>query len=398
MNRPVYAATALQALIGLCLAVLPWSANADIQSSAPGSGVTLTPLQLGVVINTADPLSVAIGNYYVRARHIPQHNVARVTFDYHRSVLSTREFTSLKAAIDAQLPSSVQAYALTWERPYRVECMSITSAFAFGFDSRYCARGCLATQLSPYFNSTSEAPYDELHIRPAMSLAASSFDQAKALIDRGVQSDGSAPTGTAYLVISGDAARDVRAASYRDAVMLAGRRIQITLAQTPGLEHRPDVMFYFIGTARVPGLDSNHFLPGAVADHLTSYGGALTDSSQMSSLSWLEAGATGSYGTVVEPCNFTAKFPNPPLLLRHYLAGETLIEAYWKSVAMPGQGIFIGEPLARPYRTSALPPGLSPKIHPPAASASIPFTILRSDGSTSAESLVIQLRQSHKEY
>jgi hypothetical protein len=38
------------------------------------------------------------------------------------------------------------------------------------------------------------------------------------------------------------------------------------------------------------------------------------------------------------------------MLLRRYLAGETLIEAYWKSVAMPGQGIFIGEPLAAPFR------------------------------------------------
>jgi hypothetical protein len=36
--------------------------------------------------------------------------------------------------------------------------------------------------------------------------------------------------------------------------------------------------------------------------------------------------------------------------MRHYLAGETLIESYWKSVAMPGQGLFIGEPLAAPYR------------------------------------------------
>ena len=35
--------------------------------------------------------------------------------------------------------------------------------------------------------------------------------------------------------------------------------------------------------------------------------------------------------------------------MAHYLQGETLIEAYWKSVAMPGQGIFIGEPLARPF-------------------------------------------------
>jgi hypothetical protein len=38
--------------------------------------------------------------------------------------------------------------------------------------------------------------------------------------------------------------------------------------------------------------------------------------------------------------------------MHHYLAGETLIESYWKSVAMPGQGIFIGEPLARPYLAS----------------------------------------------
>ena len=34
---------------------------------------------------------------------------------------------------------------------------------------------------------------------------------------------------------------------------------------------------------------------------------------------------------------------------RAYVTGATLIEAYWKSVEMPGQGIFIGEPLARPF-------------------------------------------------
>ena len=42
-------------------------------------------------------------------------------------------------------------------------------------------------------------------------------------------------------------------------------------------------------------------MPGALADHLTSSGGMLTDSGQMSALRWLEAGATGSYGTVIEP-------------------------------------------------------------------------------------------------
>jgi hypothetical protein len=62
------------------------------------------------------------------------------------------------------------------------------------------------------------------------------------------------------------------------------------------------------------------------------------------------AGATGSYGTVTEPCNFPGKFPNPAIVMQSYLGGSTLIEAYWKSVSMPGQGIFIGEPLAAPFK------------------------------------------------
>jgi hypothetical protein len=53
---------------------------------------------------------------------------------------------------------------------------------------------------------------------------------------------------------------------------------------------------------------------------------------------------------VVEPCNLPEKFPFVPVVTSRYLRGETLIEAYWKSVLMPGQGIFIGEPLAAPFR------------------------------------------------
>jgi len=318
-------------------------------ASANRSAVGVNAGNLAVVINTADPLSVAIGDYYVRRRGIPASNVARVAFSYHQGVLPAQQFVALKAAIDRQLPAFVQAYALTWARPYRVDCMSITAAFAFGYDQRYCATGCVTTQLSPYFNSDSARPYDDLQVRPAISLAAVDFDQAKALIDRGVSSDGSAPSGTAYLAVSGDPARDVRSAEYTDARMLAGAHIPIQLAFGP-VENRTDVMFYFIGAIRVEALDTDHFLPGAVADHLTSYGGVLDGFRQMSALRWLEAGATGSYGTVVEPCNFIAKFPNVALLMKHYLAGETLIEAYWKSVAMPGQGLFIGEPLATPFR------------------------------------------------
>ena len=111
-----------------------------------------------------------------------------------------------------------------------------------------------------------------------------------------------------------------------------------------------DIMIYQTGVANVDGLDSLGFMPGALADHLTSFGGDLNaKKGQMTALRWLDAGATASYGTVSEPCNYWQKFPNPSVLLKWYASGATAIEAYWKSVAWPSQGLFIGEPLAAPY-------------------------------------------------
>jgi uncharacterized protein (TIGR03790 family) len=320
---------------------------------APTRLTGLRSVDLGVIINTSDPLSAAIGEYYLTKRHIPAENVARVRFDPGRDDIPEPEFVKLKAAVDAKIGWRVQAYALTWARPYRVGCISITSAFAFGLDPALCASGCASTRHNPYFDHSTPRPYDELHVRPTMAIAALDLPHAKALIDRGVRADRTVPGGTAYLVSSADVARNVRIAEYSTAAAIARTtaRVPIKVENIAGApEGHTDILFYFVGSATVPELLSNRFLPGAIADHLTSFGGMLTDSPQMSSLRWLEAGATGSYGTVVEPCNFLGKFPNIPVLMSHYLAGETLIEAYWKSVEMPGQGIFIGEPLAAPFR------------------------------------------------
>jgi uncharacterized protein (TIGR03790 family) len=321
---------------------------ASLASEDPPS--VLRSTDLGVIINTEDPLSQAIGAYYIDKRHIPPANVARVSFSPLRVDLPPEEFNALRARVQATLPARVQAYAITWPRPYRVGCMSITSAFAFGTDPKFCATGCTATRLSPYFNAPSSRPYDELHIRPTMAIVASDLASAEQLIDRGVASDGTFPKGTAYLLNTADAARNVRATQYSSVGAETEGKVDIQILTTPAIRARSDVLFYFVGAMEVPELLSNHFLPGAIADHLTSFGGMLTDSHQMSSLRWIEAGATGSYGTVVEPCSMLTKFPDIPVLVRRYLSGETLVEAYWKSVAMPGQGIFIGEPLAAPFR------------------------------------------------
>jgi uncharacterized protein (TIGR03790 family) len=335
----------------------PFSQAIAVEEPDPGSHAPtiilpktgLGPRDLAVVVNEADPLSVQIGEYYREKRGIPAKNLIYVRFNPDATAMTAEEFARIKAGVDAKTPREVQAFALTWVKPYRVACMSITTAFAAGFDKAYCTNGCVGTKFSPYFNSASSKPFRDFQIRPAMSLAAQSFEEAKRLIDRGVAADGTFPEGTAYLVDTSDKARNVRA-QFFDGLLgylegwLRGERIRADY-----IDHKQDVLFYFTGLAKVKNIETNTFLPGAMADHLTSIGGALTDSSQMSSLRWLEAGATGSYGAVVEPCNFPAKFPNPAIAVAHYTAGETLIEAYWKSVAMPGQGIFIGEPLANPF-------------------------------------------------
>ncbi len=306
--------------------------------------------KLGLIVNQADPLSIKIARYYQKKRNISRENVIIVQFDPRRAALSFREFQHLKTKIDAKTPPGVQAYVLSWARPYQVGCMSMTSAFALGVDEAYCAKGCLPTKANPYFNSSSSQPYSDLGIRPTIALAAVNFQQAKRLIDRGVAAEGTNPKGTAYFLNTSDKARNVRSLFYSDIRQKIGDRFAIQIPKTDALEDKTDIMFYFTGVEQVDKLDTNRFLPGAIADHLTSFGGKLTDSSQMSSLRWLEAGATGSYGTVVEPCNFPQKFPHPGVLMHYYLQGDTLIEAYWKSVAWPGQGLFIGEPLARPFK------------------------------------------------
>lgn len=304
---------------------------------------------LAVIVNDSDPLSRQIGDYYQQKRQIPSEQVIHVRFAAHHAFLSESEFNKIKRQVDRQTPKHVQAFALTWLQPFRVECMSITTAFAVGFDPSFCASGCKQTRNSPYFASEAARPFDKYGWRPTMALAGESFSAAKQLIDRGVAADFTRPQGSAYLLKTSDNARSSRAVAFPAIAEKLRPFWQVHYLEQDYIAGHDDVMFYFTGMKTVPNIANNRYLPGAVADHLTSTGGVMSGSDQMNIMEWLKAGATGSYGAVVEPCNFPAKFPNPGVLMYHYLRGSSLIEAYWKSVAQPGQGIFVGEPLAKPF-------------------------------------------------
>jgi len=308
----------------------------------------IRPENVAVVVNDADAKSLEIGQYYLKARRIPQQNLIRINLPDSPRILSAEKFRKLKQQIDAGLQPEIQVILLVWTAPFAVECNAITAALTLGFDGEQCKNTCGPGKPSAYFDSPASLPADR-GLRLSMLMPTESIGAAKALIDRGVLSGFSVNEASAYFLITSDKLRNSRAGFFPKPGRIPQKKLNINTLQTDYIENHKDVMIYQTGLASVPGLETLRFLPGALADHLTSGGGILLGGGQMSSLKWLEAGATASYGTVSEPCNHWQKFPNPAVLLKHYLSGETAVEAYWKSVDWPAQGVFIGEPLAAAY-------------------------------------------------
>lgn len=309
---------------------------------------SLSAARLGIIYNLDDSGSREIALWYAGQRSVPAANLVGVHLPI-TDAIDRAVFEFARAQAMKRLPAVVQSLLLVWSRPFAVGCMSITTAFAAGYRAPFCEPGCARTAPNPLFDTDGWLPADTVGWWPAMLLPTDDRGLARTLIERGIAADGSSPSGIAYLVRTGDGVRNVRAVTYADTESMLGSRLRIVELQTPVTRDIPDAIAYFTGAAMVEELPRIHFRPGAAADHLTSTGGVLSGGGQMSALAWIGQGATASYGTVSEPCNRLGKFPSVSVFLQHYLRGETLLEAYWKSVAMPGQGLFIGEPLARPY-------------------------------------------------
>ncbi len=334
---------------------MPARAQMDAGLAVPRIAGRLRADDIGLVINTADPYSVQVGEHYARARALAPAQVLRLALPL-RATLTRQEFEHLRRAVAAHFGRDTQALALAWVAPHAVECNSITGALTLGFDGNLCRNTCAASRPSPYFNTASARPFSELGLRPSMLLAAASVEQARALIDRGVASDAAlaAPAGRppvhALMLATGDVARRVRMALYPATGLLREANVAVGTAPEAALAATPRLLLAITGSVRAPLTPPPQWVPGGLGDHLTSYGGSLADArGQGTALDWIASGATASHGTVSEPCNHLQKFPHPQVLLRQYVQGSTAIEAYWKSVAWPQQSLFVGEPLAAPF-------------------------------------------------
>jgi hypothetical protein len=195
-----------------------------------------------------------------------------------------------------------------------------------------------------------------------MMVAGFTLQDALLLIDKGAAAAQTLPSANAYLVRTTDTGRsNPRYVDFEGSAVYWDHPnglhvVYIDNSAGTGsdfIQNAANVLFYETSLSGVLAINTNKYLPGAVADHLTSFGGALLERVQMSVLNWLQAGVTASYGTVTEPSADYRKFPQASILLNTYFSGNTVVEAYTKSVELPHQGVFVGDPLARPFGTKA---------------------------------------------
>lgn len=353
--------------VTLALGALALPLLLPLPAPAGGSGLNVT-----VVVNQASSNSVALGNAYAERRAVPPQNVIRVHWPGGNTQWSTTDFTNvllqplLGALADRGLTNQIDFVLLSMDLPYRLvqggsDANSTTAALFYGFKPDPNPLCTLAAESQNSYAGSEDifrlAPPATApgHSFLATMITEETLEGAVRLVDAGVNADATFPTNRIVLAQTSDTARSVRHTNFDHAVFELRVRGGVTAVRTnsDATAGWGPLLGFQTGLANFT-LTNTSFVPGALADNLTSFGGLIFENGlgQTTLMEFLRAGAAGSYGTVTEPCNYVEKFPLP---LAHFyqVRGFTLAEAYLMAVAHPYQGLLVGDPLAAPFRHPA---------------------------------------------
>ena len=321
-----------------------------------GSGINTL-----VVVNSRSPDSIEIGNYFAEQRQVPPENVVRIDWTGGNGNWTATQCSNvllnpvLTALTERSLTGQIQFIVLSMDIPFRTgsgpsDFNSTTAALFYGLQA--------TAQTNSYAGT--ETAYDLYQAANPVStgfltfmLTGDNVAQVKALIDRGVASDGSAPTHPVVLAKTTDPLRNLRAEQFQsvaiDAGILGRPAVLVTNSDLPQIS--TNIAGYATGLQRF-AVASNTFVPGAIADSLTSFGGIIFGpNDQTNLLEFIRGGATASYGTVTEPGADSRKFPAAQSYF-YQGRGFTVAESYYQSLLVPYQGLMVGEPLAAPFARS----------------------------------------------
>ncbi len=350
-----------------------------------------------VVVDPRDADSLYLANYYVAARQIPATNVvylAQSSANYSTFVNAELEAVLGELAnrgLDGRAAYVVLATGLLFRVPasgYVTDADACTGITKFSLSSVYThaflANAILGGSAGNDYGLTSAEPNQYFSVtdsgvafdggtrwwngNPSGFVGAPKYfigamlgytglrgntpGEIVTMIDRSVAADGSRPGGTFYYMETTDSARsDPRDGFFDDAVTsitaLGGQAVH-WYAVLPTGQH--DCLGIMTGWAS-PAIATTNMtlLNGAFCDHLTSWAATFDKSAQTKVSAWIAKGASGSHGTVEEPCAVAAKFPHPRMHV-YYYQGLSLGESVFRSLeAMPFQGLVYGDPLTQPF-------------------------------------------------
>lgn len=348
------------------------------------------PANALLIVDPTDADSLRLGHRYAAARGLPAGNVlymppaaddfaAWAAFQRH-AVTGTLAARGL-AHVDHIVLAPTRRFAMPIA-PDRVRTgcgavsrVSLSSAYTFLPEADEILSGTLWDQDLNRYYAAWRSPADAVAFdsrtrwyngRPATSRGARRYfvgtllgylgergntvAEIDDLIARSAAADGTHPDGTFYFMTTPDTVRSYRRADFAAVVAaitaMGGRADALDGVLPLG---RRDALGILTGITHPQPVGADIAIrPGAFADHLTSFAGMFDDGSQEKMSSWITAGASGSLGTVEEPCT-GGKFPDAALHAFYY-AGLPLGEALFRSVPWSAfQSLFYGDPLTRPF-------------------------------------------------
>ena len=333
------------------------------------------PQNVLVVVNDSNRESLEIGTYYAAARGIAPRQILHLAVPPNSNLPTNSFETLIRQPVDDYLAATglgdqIDYLVFAFDRPFRAQAIlsnvnGLTATAYYGYYDAPPAPPCSINPAAanPYYDREesfrNDAPFNPSPRRLATMLATDSRDEIKIAIDRSAAADATMPLGQVFLLHTTDVLRNVQWPQFEDTTFRArfldnGQTWRIL--DSNEVTGETDIIGYTAGrSSLLDTLFSNTFLPGALGDHLTSFGARLDNTlGQMSILEWIRAGCAGSYGTVIEPCNYTEKFPH---VRAHYWYGRgfNLAESYVMAVHSPYQGLTVGDPLCAPY---AIPPAV----------------------------------------
>lgn len=331
------------------------------------------PAETVVLVNRESADSRRVADHYVRARGIPPQQVCEVRCtaspdvpmaDFVRDVVDPlREFLRKR-----RLEDRCRFVVLTQGMPIRARTpggdVSTTAALSL-LDTSLC--GMPQTRMPGVRNPYTSGPAPTGAVAGggrfllATALLSTTAEEAIALVDRSVASDGTAPRDALFLYQDAKPAAHVRNDAYdgaRARIEAEGARTERVGIGADRAAKRRRVMGYMAGGSyselTPEGVATIEYLPGAISDHLQSFGAVpgnfdadRAKHQQFPVTHMVRAGVTGVHGAVAEPYNVA--FPDADLFLP-YLRGATLAEAFHQRMPLAyWMNLVLGDPLCAPY-------------------------------------------------